>query len=110
MTSFDASLSHNLLRRLVHQLIGWRLALTVGIALAAGGLWFGWPWLVAAGIAPIILALAPCLLMCGAMCAASLCMRPKQEKLQAVEDDSKSALASESCCHSALPSEPRGKA
>jgi len=29
------------------------------------GLLFRWGWLVAAGIAPILLALAPCAIMCG---------------------------------------------
>ena len=33
--------------------------------LIIGGLFFGWDWLVAAGLAPILLALAPCAVMCG---------------------------------------------
>lgn len=39
------------------------------VAAAGGGLWFGWPWLAAAGVAPILLSLAPC----AAMCAIGLC-------------------------------------
>jgi hypothetical protein len=31
----------------------------------------GWPWLVAAGVAPLLLAAAPCV----AMCALGLCMK-----------------------------------
>jgi len=46
---------------------------TAGV-LAATGL--GWPWLVAAGLAPIILALAPC----AAMCALGLCMQRGSRK------------------------------
>jgi hypothetical protein len=34
------------------------LALTIGAA-------FNWSWLVAAGVAPVILSLAPCAIMCG---------------------------------------------
>ncbi|MGK9169650.1 hypothetical protein KXR53_25255 [Inquilinus limosus] len=50
--------------------LGGRGALILAAAVVAGGgLWFGWPWLVAAGIAPILLSLAPC----AAMCALGLC-------------------------------------
>jgi hypothetical protein len=41
------------------------------IALAAAGLWLGWPVLVVAGIAPLLLAVLPC----AVMCALGLCMR-----------------------------------
>ena len=46
--------------------------LLIGVALAggAGALVFGWDWLVAAGFASIIIAMAPCLVMC----ALGLCM------------------------------------
>lgn len=51
--------------------IGRRTALvalaSVGVA---AGVYFGWSWFVTAGLAPIILALAPC----AAMCALGLCM------------------------------------
>jgi hypothetical protein len=45
------------------------LLLLAGLAIA-GGLALNWSWLVAAGIAPIIVGLAPC----AAMCALGLCM------------------------------------
>jgi hypothetical protein len=40
--------------------------LLIGVAVAggAGALVFGWDWLVAAGVASIIIAVAPCLVMC----------------------------------------------
>lgn len=44
--------------------------LLVGIAVIAAGLALGWNWVVAIGLAPIILAVAPCALMC----ALGLCM------------------------------------
>ena len=46
--------------------------LLIGLALAggAGALVLGWDWLVAAGLASIIVAVAPCLVMC----ALGLCM------------------------------------
>lgn len=56
--------------------MGRRTAVLLGaVALGGAGLWFGWPWLVVAGIAPIIVALAPCLIMCGAMCAMKMCSK-----------------------------------
>lgn len=39
-------------------------------ALAIGGAALGWPWLVAIGIAPILLSILPC----AVMCALGLCM------------------------------------
>ncbi len=45
-------------------------------ALTIGSLGLGWPWLTAVGVAPIILAAAPCLAMCGL----GLCMRGMGQK------------------------------
>ena len=49
----------------------------IGVALAGGisALFFGWDWLVAAGVASIIIAIAPCLIMC----ALGLCMSRKSK-------------------------------
>jgi hypothetical protein len=52
----------------------WIVAIGATSALVGGG-WFGWPWLVAAGVAPFLVAALPCLIMCGVMCAANLCTR-----------------------------------
>jgi hypothetical protein len=62
------------------------LALAVSIPLA-GALVFGWPWLVAAGIAPLLLATAPCLAMCAlGFCTTSISGRSC--RTTAVRDDS----------------------
>jgi hypothetical protein len=47
---------------------GW---LVLGLLAAAAGLWLGWPNLVAAGVAPLLLGVLPCV----AMCALGLCMK-----------------------------------
>ena len=47
-----------------------RALLIGGIAVVAAGLALGWNWVVAAGLAPIILSLAPC----AVMCALGMCM------------------------------------
>lgn len=51
--------------------LGGRRGIVV-LALAGGGIGFylGWGWLTAVGLAPVLLALAPC----AAMCALGLCM------------------------------------
>jgi hypothetical protein len=58
----------------VQRIRSWALSpqgLTVtGIAAAVVGLTLGWSWVVALGVAPLILTLAPC----AAMCALGLCM------------------------------------
>lgn len=41
-----------------------------GLVIVATGLALGWNWVVAAGLAPIILSLAPC----AVMCALGMCM------------------------------------
>jgi hypothetical protein len=54
--------------------------LSIGVALAggAGALVSGWDWLVAAGVASIIMVMAPCL----AMCALGLCMNRQSKSDQ----------------------------
>lgn len=58
-------------RALLSHYLGHRRVLAVlAVAVIVAGLAFNWSWLVAVGIAPILLALAPC----AAMCALGLCM------------------------------------
>lgn len=56
---------------LLHRYLSNRKLLAIlAIAVIGAGLALNWSWLVAAGIAPILLAVAPC----AAMCALGLCM------------------------------------
>ena len=55
---------------LSHYLGNRRVLAVLAVAVIGAGLAFNWSWLVAVGIAPILLALAPC----AAMCALGLCM------------------------------------
>lgn len=64
------SLAQSIRALLVHYLGNRRVLAIVAFAAISAGLALNWSWLVAAGIAPILLALAPC----AAMCALGLCM------------------------------------
>ncbi|NIR32805.1 MAG: hypothetical protein GWN84_26610 [Gammaproteobacteria bacterium] len=67
----QTSLGQDLLRLARYWLGGrWGL-LAVGALAAAGGLALSWDWLVAAGLAPLVIGVLPCV----AMCAAGLCMK-----------------------------------
>ena len=66
----DTTLSRDIGSYLRYQLRGRRGLIAAAIALAVPALWLGWPWLVAAGLAPLLLAVAPC----AVMCALGLCM------------------------------------
>ncbi|MEQ8651483.1 MAG: hypothetical protein RIC87_03380 [Kiloniellales bacterium] len=66
----DRSLGRDLLFALRYHLSGRRgLLVLAGLAIVAG-LALNWGWLAAAGIAPILIGVLPCL----AMCALGLCM------------------------------------
>ncbi len=47
--------------------------IVVALAIIGAGLALGWNWVVAAGLAPLLLSLAPC----AAMCALGVCMMAK---------------------------------
>ncbi|WP_198174352.1 hypothetical protein [Mesorhizobium xinjiangense] len=66
----DGSLGRDLLYALRYYLGGRRGLLMLAAIALVGGLTFNWSWLVAAGIAPLLLTALPCV----AMCALGLCM------------------------------------
>lgn len=65
------SLTQTGLGLLRHYFGGRRAVVVLAVAAVAMGLYFSWGWLAAVGLAPLLLALAPC----AAMCALGLCMR-----------------------------------
>lgn len=80
----ETPLGQDVLALLRHWLGGRRRLLALGFAAAAGGLWLGWPTLVAAGIAPLLLAVLPC----AAMCVLGLCMKGGGQSCDSKTDDS----------------------
>lgn len=63
---------------------GRRGLILLTVAALGAGLVLNWSWLVAAGIAPLLLALAPC----AAMCALGLCMNKMGGKSGSTESSS----------------------
>lgn len=68
--SEEGSLIRDLLYALRYYLGSRRGLLIMAAVALVGGLAFNWSWLVAAGIAPLLLTALPCV----AMCALGLCM------------------------------------
>ena len=66
----DMSLAESATGLLRYYLGGRRGLILLTVTALGAGLFLNWGWLVAAGIAPLLLALAPC----AAMCALGLCM------------------------------------
>ncbi len=56
--------------------------LWLSVAAIGAGLFLGWEWMVAAGVAPIIVSVLPC----AAMCAIGLCAMRGGAKSDRVED------------------------
>ena len=69
-TNAETSLARDILHAARYYLGGRRALVAVAAIVAAAGLAFNWSWLVAVGIAPVLVAALPCV----AMCALGLCM------------------------------------
>lgn len=72
-TPADASLKREWLDAARYYLGNRWALLTIGTLVLVIGAAFNWSWLVAAGVAPIIISLAPCAIMC----AVGLCSMKK---------------------------------
>jgi len=76
---------------LVRSYLGNRWALLVlGAGVLFAGIALNWSWLVAAGIAPILLSTLPCLVMCGL----GLCMLCRSSEKQTAARDAADAATS----------------
>lgn len=70
-TIFSGSPALSGVRAIVDRVISKRLVLGgVAFALMGAGLFWQWSWLVAIGVAPLLISAAPCI----AMCSLGLCM------------------------------------
>jgi hypothetical protein len=69
----EASLGQDWLGLLRYWLRDRRVLIAIALAVVIGGAVLNWGWLVAIGVAPLLLGLAPC----AAMCAIGLCSMAK---------------------------------
>lgn len=71
------------------------LLIAATVAIAGAGLWLGWPTLGILGLTPLIIALAPCLIMCGGLGAMMACSKSgkKNSAEQATTPASAEAVA-----------------
>ncbi|QRM34685.1 hypothetical protein [Microvirga sp. VF16] len=71
-----SSVSRDVGLYLRHQLRGPRARVAAAITLAVPALWLGWPWLVAVGVAPLLVSFAPCAIMCAlGLCVSHTCKK-----------------------------------
>ncbi|RWA75428.1 MAG: hypothetical protein EOQ28_10110 [Mesorhizobium sp.] len=70
--------------------------IAAGVVIVVAGLAFNWSWLVAAGVAPVLLSLLPC----AAMCALGLCMNRMTSHSSSAEDVSQKEGADITKLHS----------
>lgn len=90
-TNAEPSLGRAVLNATRYYLGNRRVLLILGAVVLLAGIGLNWGWLVAAGIAPILLSTLPCLVMCGL----GLCMMGRScEKKSAPSADVKDAVAS----------------
>jgi hypothetical protein len=95
----QTSLRADLASYVRYQLRGRRGLIIVAVALGIPALWFGWPWLVVAGLAPLLIALAPCAIMC----ALGLCAMKAAGNANRGEPGSNNISRSETSCCSQSP-------
>jgi hypothetical protein len=80
----------------------WVLVALAGLAIALGLYFGGWGWLVAAGLAPILLSTLPCLIMC----AFGVCMMCRSNKTQSAASRDAADSAASTAAHMTNISQP----
>lgn len=97
-TAADGSLTRDVLYAARYYLRNrWTLVVLATLAVALGLYFGGWGWLVAAGLAPLILSTLPCLIMCGF----GVCMMCRGQKQSTVSRDAADATTSAAALNSA---------
>lgn len=94
----DTSLTRDIFHSARYYLGGRRGLIILAIVALVAGLALNWSWLVAAGVAPLLLAVLPCI----AMCALGLCMNRMAGKSCATGTDTAKS-ASEPALPQVLP-------
>lgn len=95
----DTSLTQGLLYALRYWLGGRRGLIAAAVLTVVGGVVLNWGWLAAAGIAPLILAVLPCV----AMCALGLCANKMGGKSCSNKQNEAKVAATSDTGHSEMP-------
>jgi hypothetical protein len=65
-----------------------RIAMVLGLAAVAAGIALSWGWLTAIGVAPVLVAAAPCAVMCAlGLCMPRICGRSGASATSGTEGD-----------------------
>ena len=76
----ETALTQDILNYARHHLRGWRGLVALAAVAAVPAFWLGGPWLVATGAMSILVALAPCLVMCAlGICVMKSCNKSGAE-------------------------------
>lgn len=91
----ELTLTESVVALLQHYLGGRKGLILLTVVALSAGMYFNWGWLVAAGVAPILLAVAPCALMCGlGLCVNKMCGKSNPTQSKSVDQDSSTSLSS----------------
>ncbi len=90
----ELSLTESVIALLRHYLGGRKGLILLTVAAVGAGLFLNWGWLVAAGIAPVLLAVAPCAVMCAlGLCMNRMCHKPGSVETQSDNQDNGTTTA-----------------
>lgn len=91
----EMSLTESVTALLRHYLGGRRGLILLAVTAAGVGMYFNWSWLVAARVAPVLLAVAPCAVMCGlGLCMNKMCSKSDPAQSKSVNQGNGASLSS----------------
>jgi len=91
----EMSLTESVVALLRHYFGGRKGLILLTVVASGTGMYFNWGWLVAAGVAPILLAVAPCAVMCGlGLCMNKMCGKSDPAQSKSVDQHSNASLSS----------------
>lgn len=91
----ELTLTESIAALLQHYLGGHKGLILLAVTVAGVGMYFNWSWLVAAGVAPVLLAVAPCAIMCGlGLCMNKMCGKSDSAQANPVDQGDGVSLSS----------------
>jgi len=92
----EMTLTESVMALLRHYLGGRKGLMLLTVAALGAGMYFKWGWLVAVGVAPLLVAIAPCAIMCAlGLCMNKMCSKsaPAQSKSGIQDSDESSPVS-----------------